>query len=56
MQRFYICPHVSVEIIRAKEDTHFTTQVITENLIHFKNLNSIEIENNMLPQDNQKLF
>ena len=40
----------------AKKFTHFTTQFCPKNLIHFLNLNSLEIENNMLLQHSQKSF
>ena len=40
----------------AKKITHFTIQFRSKNLIHFTNLNSLEIENNMLPQHSQKPF
>ena len=74
MQRFYIRPHVPVDIIRvflvfrlysrksqsqqklAKKITHFTIQFRSKNLTHFTNLNSLDIENNMLPQHSQKPF
>ena len=35
---------------------HFTIQSCSKNLINFTNLNSLDIENNMFPQHNQKLF
>ena len=74
MQRFYIRPHVPVDIIRfflifslpsrksqsqqqlAKKITHFTIQFRSKHLTHFANLNSLDIENNMLPQHSQKPF
>ena len=40
----------------AKKITHFTIQFRSKNLIHFTNLNSLDIENNMLPQHSQKPF
>ena len=40
----------------AKKITHFTIQFRSKNLIHFTNLNSLDIENNMLPQHSQKYF
>ena len=40
----------------AKKITHFTTQFYSKNLTHFTNLNSLDIENNMLPQHGQKPF
>ena len=40
----------------AKKITHFTKQFSLKNLTHFTNLNSLDIENNMLPQLNQKSF
>ena len=40
----------------AKKITHFTIQFRSKNLIHFTNLNSLDIENNMLPQHSQKCF
>ena len=40
----------------AKKITHFTTQFYSKNLTHFANLNSLDIENNMLPQHGQKPF
>ena len=40
----------------AKKITHFTIQFRSKNLTHFTNLNSFEIENNMLPKHNQKTF
>ena len=40
----------------AKNFTHFTIQFCSENLTHFMNLNSLDIEKNMLSQHNQKPF
>ena len=40
----------------AKKITHFTIQFRSKNLTHFTNLNSFEIENNMLPNHSQKAF
>ena len=40
----------------AKKITHFTIQFCSKNLTHFTNLNSLDIENNMLPQRGQKIF
>ena len=40
----------------AKKITHFTIQFRAENLTHFTNLNSLDIENNMLSQHSQKPF
>ena len=40
----------------AKKITHFTIQFRSKNLTHFTNLNSFEIENNMLPKHSQKAF
>ena len=40
----------------AKKITHFTTHFCSKNLTHFTNLNSIDIENNMLLQHCQKPF
>ena len=42
--------------ILAKKITHITIQFHPENLIHFTNLNSLDIENNMLPKHSQKRF
>ena len=39
----------------AKKITHFIIQFCSKNLIHFTNLNSLDIENNMFPQHSQKL-
>ena len=39
-----------------KKITHFTIQFRSKNLTHFTNLNSFEIENNMLPKHSQKTF
>ena len=39
----------------AKKVTHFTIQFRSKNLTHFTKLNSLDIENNMLPQHSQKL-
>ena len=36
--------------------TYFAIQFRSKNLTHFMNLNSLEIENNILPQHNQKPF
>ena len=36
--------------------TYFAMQFCSKNLIHFMNLNSLEIENNMLPQHSQNPF
>ena len=38
----------------AKKITHFTIQFCSKNLTHFTNLNSFDIENNMLSQHSQK--
>ena len=40
----------------AKKITHFIIQFCSKNLIHFTNLNSLDIKNNMLPQYSQKRF
>ena len=40
----------------AKKITHFTIQFFSKNLTRFRNLNSLVIENNMLPQHSQKPF
>ena len=40
----------------AKKITHFTIQFRSKNLTHFTNLNSVDVENNMLPQHSQKPF
>ena len=40
----------------AKKITHFIIQFCLKNLIHFTNLNSLDIKNNMLPQYSQKRF
>ena len=40
----------------AKKITHFTKQFSLKNLTHFTNLNSLDIENYMLPQLSQKPF
>ena len=40
----------------AKKITHFTIQFRSKNLTHFTNLNSLDIENNMLSQHSQKPF
>ena len=40
----------------AKKITHFTIQFRSKNLTHFTNLNSLDIENNMLLQHSQKPF
>ena len=40
----------------AKKFTHFTIQFHSKNLTHFTNLNSLDIESNMLPQHSQKPF
>ena len=40
----------------AKKITHFTIQFCLKKLTHFINLNSLDIENNMLPQHIQKPF
>ena len=36
--------------------THFAIQFCYEDLTHFTNLNPLDIENNMLPQQSQKPF
>ena len=38
----------------AKKITHFTIKFFSKNLTHFTNLNSLDAENNMLPQHSQK--
>ena len=40
----------------AKKITHFTIQSRSKILTHFTNLNSLDIENNMLPKHSQKPF
>ena len=40
----------------AKKITHFTIKFRSKNLTHFRNLNSFDIENNMLPKHSQKPF
>ena len=40
----------------AKKITHFTIQFCSKNLSHFTNLNSLDIENNILSQHSQKPF
>ena len=40
----------------AKNITHFTIQSCSKNFTHFTNLNSLDIENDILPQHNQKPF
>ena len=40
----------------AKKISHFTIQFRSKNLTHFMNLNSLDVENNMLPQHSQKPF
>ena len=37
----------------AKKITHFTIQFRSKRVTHFRNLNSLDIENNMLPQHSQ---
>ena len=39
-----------------KKITYFTIQFRLKKLIHFRNLNSFEIKNNMLPKHSQKTF
>ena len=40
----------------AKKISHFTIQFRSKNLTHFKNLNSLDIENNILSQRSRKPF
>ena len=40
----------------SKKITHFIIQFRSKNLTHFTNLNSLDTENNMLPQHGQKPF
>ena len=40
----------------AKKISHFTIKFRSKNLTHFTNLNSLDVENNMLPQHSQKPF
>ena len=40
----------------AKQITRFKIQFSSKNLTQFTNINSLDIENNMLPQHNQKPF
>ena len=74
MQKFYICPDVSVDIIilffnfgfssrksqsqqkLAKKITHFTIKFCSKNFTHFANLNSFDIENDMLPKNSEIPF
>ena len=69
---FCIRPHVSEDIARVFDflveslksqqklakmiTTHFTIYLCSKNLTHFTNLNSLDIENNMLLQHSQKPF
>ena len=39
-----------------KKITRFTIQFLSKHLIHFMNLNSLDIENNMLPRHSQDPF
>ena len=74
IQKFYICPDVSVDIIilffnfgfssrksqsqqkLAKKITHFTIKFCSKNFTHFANLNSFDIENDMLPKNSEIPF
>ena len=50
-----ICSRKSQSQLKpTKKITHFTIQFCSKNLTHFTNLNSFEIENNMLPEHSQK--
>ena len=40
----------------AKKITHFTIKFCSKNFTHFANLNSFDIENDMLPQNSEKPF
>ena len=40
----------------AKKITHFTIQFCSRNVTNFTNINSLDIDNNMLPQHSQKPF
>ena len=68
IQSFYIRPQVPVELFfnfqifkqkvskpteTSKKKTHCTIQFRSKNLTQFTNLNSFDIENNMLPQHSQ---
>ena len=66
IQLFYICPNVKLsghdqsfksqgQQKLAKKITNFTIHFRSKHLTHFMNLNSLDIENNMLPQHSQKL-
>ena len=46
----------SPQKLAKKFPAHFTIQFHSKNLTHFKNLNSLDIENNMLSQHSQKPF
>ena len=62
IQPFYSRLHLTKRIIRksqtqqklTKKITHFTILLHSKNLTHFTNLNSIDIENNMLSKLNHK--
>ena len=60
-QSFFIISDFLAESLKArkklpKKITHFAMQFRSKSLTHFMNLNSLDIENNMLPQRNQKPF
>ena len=42
--------------IKPKEIPHFTIQFCFKNLVHFKNLNSLSIAKNVIPQHSQKPY
>ena len=60
-QSFFIISDFLAESLKArkklpKKITHFAMQFRSKNLTHFMNLNSLDIENNMLPQHSKKSF
>ena len=63
IQTFYSFLHLTVDVIRksqrqqklTKKITHFTRQFRSKNFTQFTNLNSLDVENNMLPQRRKNL-
>ena len=52
----FLAESLKANKIQRKRSHSFYYTVSLKNLIHFTNLNSLDVENNMLPQHSQKPF
>ena len=53
---FFLISGLLAESLKAKKITHFIIQFCSKNLTHFTNLNSLDIENNILLQHSPEPF